>query len=82
MIKNKIHFNLHIIDVYNIILKEIDFRYTPQKEKKKSYAGMFYKMTVAWIERFFEIRNITNDSNGDKFSKNLRSEILKLKTIS
>lgn len=38
---------------------------------------MFYKMTVAWIKRFFEIRNITNDSNGDKFSKNLRSEILK-----
>lgn len=58
MIKNKIHFNLHIIDVYNIILKEIDFRYTPQKKKKKSCAGMFYKMTVAWIKRFFEIRNI------------------------
>lgn len=56
MIENKIHFKLNAIDVYNI--KEIDFRYTPQKEKKKSYAGMFYKMTVAWIERFFEIRNI------------------------
>lgn len=42
---------------------------------------MFYKMIVAWIERFFEIRNIINDLNGDKFLKNLRSEILKLKII-
>lgn len=30
----------------------------------------------------FEIKNITNDSNGHKFSKNLKSEILKLKIIS
>lgn len=58
MIKNKIHFNLHIIDVYNIILKEIDFKIYTTKRKKKSCAGMFYKMTVAWIEGFFEIRNI------------------------
>lgn len=43
MIKNKIHFNLHIIDVYNIILKEIDLRYTPQKEKKNHVQVCFIK---------------------------------------
>lgn len=43
MIENKIHFNLHIIDVYNIILKEIDFRYTPQKEKKNHVQVCFIK---------------------------------------
>lgn len=69
-----------MLQMYIILKRQIlDIHH---KKKKKSCAGMFYKMTVAWIKRFFEIRNITNDSNGNKFSKNLRSEILKLKTIS
>lgn len=41
MIENKIHFNLNAIDVYNI--KEIDFRYTPQKEKKNHVQVCFIK---------------------------------------
>lgn len=68
-----------MLQMYIILKRQIlDIYY---KKKKKLCVGMFYKMIVVWIKRFFEIRNIINDLNGDKFLKNLRSEILKLKII-
>lgn len=39
MIRDKIHFNLHVIDVV------IDFRYTVPQKEKNSCTCMCYKMT-------------------------------------
>lgn len=76
MIRDKIHFNLHVIDVV------IDFRYTPQKEKN-SWTWMCYKWHNS-LERFYGIGNKRNDSKGDKFCFSIQKiqKVISLKTIS